>query len=213
MKPHERWWTDNWDTQRQKLHDWLTSSQEPSRGMIVQMVDAEYAANHPDGEYDQPISVLECGVGFYIDYERYWAARHYVQYHGLDVTPQIVEVGWSRGLTVWEGSIEAIPCQDNAFDVVYCRHVLEHLPTWHDALLEMLRVARDRVIVAFFLLDTENAADRIYYNTVDDVPNTYHNVYSRANISRWLDDYGYAHLWEPAGTDWVLAIEPASQTD
>lgn len=210
MKPHERWWSDNWETQAGKFHDWLASSQEPSRSLIVQIVDGLHAANqlYDDLTDDEkkPISVLECGVGCYIDYERYWAARQYVEYHGLDVTPQIVELGWSRGITVWEGSIEAIPCPDNAFDVVYCRHVLEHLPSWEDALLEMLKVARDRVIVAFFLLDLDAEADRIYYDTVPEVPATYHNVYSRANISRWLDDRGYAYAWALAGTDWVLEI-------
>ena len=38
--------------------------------------------------------------------------------------------------------------EDDSFDIVFCRHVLHHIPQVHDALAEMKRVARKLVVLA-----------------------------------------------------------------
>jgi len=198
MKVHERWWHNNWETRQGDLDGWLRESDPTSRSAIVQITDRL-------GPTD-PISVLECGPGLFYDYRWHWSKRPAVSYTGLDVTPQIVEHGRSLGLTMALGSIEEIPFPEDSFDLVYCRHVLEHLPSYRNAIVSMLRASRQAVTVAFFRLDPNAITDQVAYNTVADVPDTFHNTYSKAAVSAWLDSLGVEYEWEQTASDWVLTI-------
>jgi SAM-dependent methyltransferase len=91
-------------------------------------------------------SVLDAGAG------RGWlarrlAARGDVHVHAIDihVDPALREaepgIGWV------EGSVEALPFPDGAFDTVICAHTLEHVQDLPKALAELRRVARQRLIV------------------------------------------------------------------
>lgn len=51
------------------------------------------------------------------------------------------------GVTFEEASAEALPYDDNSFDVVVCTHTLEHVQNLPLALSELRRVARDHIII------------------------------------------------------------------
>ena len=51
------------------------------------------------------------------------------------------------GLRFEQGSVESLPYADGAFDTVVSTHTLEHVQRIHDALAELRRVARRRLIV------------------------------------------------------------------
>lgn len=179
MKPHESWWERNLDTRMGDFGEWLTQSDASSRDFLYNFVSASPRMR----------TVLECGPGLFIDWDRFFsvdAVQRQTQYRALDVTPRLVQLGRQKGVKVDEGSIEAIPYNDGAFDLVYCRHVLEHLPTYKTAITEMMRVANDAVICIFWKMDTEGPTDHIEYNTVEDVPNVYHNTYSQKAITDWV---------------------------
>jgi ubiquinone/menaquinone biosynthesis C-methylase UbiE len=50
--------------------------------------------------------------------------------------------GSTAGLRIVKGEAEALPFEDNAFDVVYCSHVLEHVKDEIESLREMKRVLK-----------------------------------------------------------------------
>lgn len=185
MKPHERWWQDHLDTRMGDFGTWLHNSDTTSRDGLYRFVES-----------NKTRTVLECGSGLCIDYQRFFAHQNpkAVRYDAIDVTPRLVTLGRSLGANVREASIEAIPAKDGAYEMVYCRHVLEHLPGYEAALTEMLRVA-SRFAIAILWRTRPTGEDTIEYNTVHDVPNTYHNTYSEERISAWLTAQGIEHHW------------------
>lgn len=210
MLPHETWWQDNPERDAQ-LRTWLAESGE-DRAFIGALADERGIT-----------SVLECGPGLYLDYDRVWSARPGIAYRAVDVTPRFVDAGKARGLDVAEGSIEAIPWPDAGVELAYCRDVLEHLPHYRTALGELLRVSSRYVAVRFFRLAPSAQADVIAFDTVADVRGLHHNTYAQAGIEAFLrlrgvsvwqwTDY-HAHAAEPSlGSCWlVVEVQPRPVT-
>ncbi len=203
MKSHERWWQDNLPARSEEFASWLRDSDRSSREAVGALAQSIWSGNVRDR-----VRVLECGPGIYIDAETIWSVLPYVDYRAIDVTPRIVELGRSKGYGVVEGSVESIPYLSNEFDLVYCRHVLEHLPHYRQALLNMCNVAAKRAAAVFWRLDTEAEEDRILYNTVADVPDTFHNMYSQKAITAFLHSMGIEHQWQRCQADWLLIMTP-----
>lgn len=51
------------------------------------------------------------------------------------------------GYTFISGSLDALPFPDKHFDTVICTHVLEHVPNMDAAVLELLRVTKNRLLI------------------------------------------------------------------
>jgi malonyl-CoA O-methyltransferase len=115
-----------------------------------------------------------------------WADRPHIAYQAVDVTPRFVAAGVARGLSVVEGSIEALPLESRAVDLAYCRDVVEHLPHFAPALDELLRVARVIVAVRFFRLSPSAQVNVIAFDTVNGVRGLHHNTYAQASIEAHL---------------------------
>lgn len=201
MKYYERWWQENYTTRGDDLRSWLFGSDTSSRAAVAEIADTLAT------EGRNRLTVLECGPGVYVDPDTIWRNRLKVRYAAIDVTPAIVQDGLARGYLVSLGSVEAIPYPARSFDLVYCRHVLEHLPSYRQAIAEMLRVAELVAVAVFWRLDTEAETDVILWNTVEDVPDTFHNMYSQKAISAYLDGLGVAYTWRQTAQDWVLIMD------
>lgn len=87
---------------------------------------------------------------------------------------------------------------DKSFDVVFMRHILEHLPTFQRGLSEALRVAKKEVIVVFF----NKPADKEEIRTVFDDGVVYTNIYSTKDIEKFLEDYTYR--WEDVNLQEII---------
>jgi ubiquinone/menaquinone biosynthesis C-methylase UbiE len=59
-----------------------------------------------------------------------------------------------------KGSVYKLPFPDNAFDIVSCHHVIEHLRELPDAIKELKRVARKQLVIV-------TPRQRYYYYTMD----------------------------------------------
>jgi ubiquinone/menaquinone biosynthesis C-methylase UbiE len=84
-----------------------------------------------------------CGAG----YAMRKAAELGCDCYGVDPDPGGHGVGRydaqsTSGLRIVKGEAEALPFEDNAFDVVYCSHVLEHVKDELQSLKEMKRVLK-----------------------------------------------------------------------
>ncbi len=198
MKYYEGWWEANHVTRGNDLARWLWESDRSSREAVGAIADRLCRDR---------LTVLECGPGVYVDAEMIWQDRPEVAYQAIDVTPAIVAAGTAKGFAVQLGSVEAIPLPDRSVDLVYCRHVLEHLPSYRQALTEMMRVASSVAVAVLWRLDVEAEADVILWNTVEDVPDTFHNMYAQRAISAWLDGLGVPYTWERTRQDWVLTMD------
>lgn len=104
-------------------------------------------------------TVLDCGAGLGLDYISMTNNKG-ITYSGIEPSAPMIDAAnrilFSYGhggddLPIIQGSILDIPYPDANFDFVYCRHVLEHLSRFEEALHEMIRVALLEVAVVFFM--------------------------------------------------------------
>lgn len=194
LRPHERWWEDHADTGG-TFRQWLDESDPWSRREVIRIAETLEAQ-----------SVLEVGPGLFHDFETCWRSHPWMHYTALEMTPKLVDHGRALGAKVAYGNITAIPYPHGAFDVAYCRHVLEHLdPDEIDhALTELVRVAYRAAVVVLFR--TTDAADHEPIQDTTAAPGTWCNAISPDALSVWAVEHGLTPRWTTAGRDWVLTL-------
>ena len=145
-------------------------------------------------------NILDCGAGLCAEY--YGFGDYDIEYSAIDSSRKFVKRGQKEGINITECDINDIEFRDGKFDVCYCRHVLEHLEYYENALNEMIRVAKREVLVIFFLPPTMND-DRIVV-----IDNLNHNVYDRGKMIDFI--YGNpkveSHFFEGMGNESLLHI-------
>ena len=131
------------------LQNWLGGVDAASRVRLRERVaECQY-------EY-----VLDCGAGLGLDYIQMKNLSHDVAWKGIEPSKEMRRAAqtivrdqfqMNEKIPIRPGSIEDIPYPDSGMDLVYARHILEHLPKIEQPLNEMIRVARLEVIVVFFM--------------------------------------------------------------
>jgi ubiquinone/menaquinone biosynthesis C-methylase UbiE len=169
LKEHEQWWTLNED-KFETFDGWLGDFDACSRVQARKHINLLGYRN-----------VLDVPCGTCTEYFGYQKDNMAVAYTGLDITHYLVERAQQMGVTAVEGSIEKIPFQDSSFELVYARHILEHLDYYELAVSECIRVAEKEALVVFFIPPVENEADTISYAIIDDA-GLYHNIYNKEKL-------------------------------
>lgn len=109
-------------------------------------------------------SVLDVGCGPAIDR---WMDTG-IAWHGVDGSYVLSDHNFDRGITIDQAPAHCLPYGPKTYDLVYSRHVWEHLPHYLPALQEACRVARRGVLVTFFRppgsVNRQNITDGAYYN-------------------------------------------------
>lgn len=184
---NENWWESNLDG-RHKLADgrnleietfaeWMGEVDAPDRKLARSLIMG--------GE--ENVSVLDIGCGTCPEYTGLSAEySDKFNYTGVDYTDKIVKHNIDKGLNVFQGDVRNLNLTDKSFDVVHCRHVLEHLDDFTLALGEMIRVAKKRVVVPFFIGPNNTNQNVINYDTYMSVEKIYNNNYSRVKIEQFL---------------------------
>ncbi len=102
----------------------------------------------------------------------------------MDITPKLVDSAQAQGINVQCGSIEQIPMYDASVDVCYARHILEHLDYYHNALPELVRVAKKEVVIVFFI-KPGNKPDTIDCSDCNGFL-LYHNYYNQEKLENYI---------------------------
>jgi hypothetical protein len=194
-QPHEMWWSHHIQARGitgSTFAGWLSQSDPHSRRAVFQQVETLGAR-----------SVLEFGPGTFLDYQTYWRAHPWIGYRAVELTPELVAYGQGLGAQVAQGSIASLDHYGQA-DMAYCRHVLEHLPGYHNALETLLAHARRAVVVVFFQLGEGDQDSIVVDQTL--AHGTYCNVYSRERLEAWLTARGLRYSWARPATDHILTI-------
>ena len=105
------------------------------------------------------------------------------------------------GINCEQSSVENIIYPDSSFELVYCRHVMEHLDYYALALEEMIRVSSKHICIIFWLLNDNE--DIINYN--GDLK-LYHNNYSKTKIENLLIEKNLSFEWFNSNNDKLLFI-------
>lgn len=90
-----------------------------------------------------------------------------------------------------QGSVTKLPFADNQFDVVICTHTIEHILPLGQAIKELLRITRRRLIIV-------TPCQRYFYYTLDGHVNFFRQ---RWELLRWLPLEKYA--CRKLDMDWV----------
>jgi ubiquinone/menaquinone biosynthesis C-methylase UbiE len=117
----------------------------------------------------------------------------------VDINQDLVNLALDKGFVASQASITAIPYADEAFNIVHCSHVIEHLgyPSVTQALDELLRITKKGGVV---IIRSPLIINHRFFNDIDHVrpypPNailSYFSykkqqkisTYNVAEISRW----------------------------
>ncbi|MFZ2152141.1 MAG: methyltransferase domain-containing protein [Minisyncoccia bacterium] len=73
-----------------------------------------------------------------------------IAWHGCDASKLLVEYNAARHVEVDLSGAEQLPYYKETYDLVYSRHLWEHLPHYSGALKEACRVAKQAVMIVFF---------------------------------------------------------------
>ena len=124
-----------------------------------------------------------------------------IQYSSIDITKKIVDSAKKMGINCEQSSVENIIYPDSSFELVYCRHVMEHLDYYTLALEEMIRVSNKHICIIFWLLNDND--DIINYNGNLKL---YHNNYSKTKIENLLIEKNLSFEWLNSNNDKLLFI-------
>ena len=129
----------------------------------------------------QPESVLDVGCGEGFTLQKLKDRGIGKKLEGIEYLDRAIEIGNKihPDLTLKQGNIYELPYKDNAFDVVLCTEVLEHLEEPEKALKELKRVAKHYCVISvpnepWFMLG---------------------NFLRGKNVSRWGNDIEHIQHW------------------
>lgn len=129
-------------------------------------------------------SMLDVGCGACPEYFGFKQNRHEIDYRGVDVTPRILDYALLKKLPVSFGHAEDLPCADSSFDIVYARHLFEHLKYYKKALAQMIRIAKQEVLIVFFLAPND-AQDNLDYKLQDKTA-LFNNRYNKQKLEQYV---------------------------
>lgn len=192
IKPHLQWWEDNLSIpeRHKEFSGWLEDSDMSSRTELFNLIELKKINN-----------VLEIGPGIFTDYNIFFSKKENIQYSSIDITKKIVDSAKKMGINCEQSSVENIIYPDSSFELVYCRHVMEHLDYYTLALEEMIRVSNKHICIIFWLLNDND--DIINYN--GDLK-LYHNNYSKTKIENLLIEKNLSFEWLNSNNDKLLFI-------
>jgi ubiquinone/menaquinone biosynthesis C-methylase UbiE len=168
----QTWWDNNLNN-TQKFNEylgWLGDKESDSRVFILD--------NIKELEIK---SIADFGCGPCVDYFSLKEDGYEFDYLGIDSCLHLKEYNESRGVPFLNSAVEKTNIEDNSYELSYSRHLLEHLPTYKDALSEMIRVASKYVAHIFFIKPTDE--EKINYWEEE---NLYHNHYTKSSIENYL---------------------------
>ncbi|HLT30643.1 MAG TPA: class I SAM-dependent methyltransferase [Myxococcaceae bacterium] len=133
-----------------------------------------------------------CSVGYMIAA----AEKLGMQGAGTDISHDAVAAARSRGLDARHGELEAIPFDDQSFDLVSLRHVLEHTAYPERALAEVRRVLRPGGLALIAVPDLhywKGDRQRMTYRYFrpDDLGRQHYVYYSELSLERLLEQHGF----------------------
>jgi ubiquinone/menaquinone biosynthesis C-methylase UbiE len=173
-------------------NDWWET--EYAHGDIsIHMTGGAQGKDHPSRKWliehiPEGAKVLDVGCCNALMLQTFMDANKKIDYTGVDRLPEFVE--WCKEhypeAHFQRSDAEDLrDFEDNSFDYVTSRHVIEHLPHYSQHIIEMYRVANKEVIIIPFLIFTGHDGDIIQYGMHKE-GGSWYNRYSKNGIEVFL---------------------------
>jgi len=143
-------------------------------------------------------SIIDIGCGLCDTYYGYKNENYDIEYTGVDNCKYFISNAIKNKIKIINSDINDMSIiESNSYDVVYGRHILEHMPTFEMVMNEMIRIARKEIIIIFFIKPSTKQ-EIIYDETLD----LYHNIYSRKEIEDTIKDFDFR--WNDVNNDEII---------
>ncbi len=144
-------------------------------------------------------TVLDAACGTAINWETFKDMGVECDYTGMDRTEKMIvdaERRYGDEITTKIGYVQGLPFEDDSFDVVIMRHIMEHLPPgdMEEAIAEGIRVASNTFLISFFLPPDAREEHDIQENPSNDGRDGcthFWNTYSHRRLMEFLNGFGY----------------------
>ena len=143
-------------------------------------------------------SVLDVGCGVAVNYETILHLKKECDYKGIDSSAPAIEMAKKA---YPKASFEVVNAcgildhfKESRFDVVFVRHVLEHLPDFEEAMLQAASVSKRIAIFTFFLSPRNLPLGIRKLNPRIDPP-FFTYIYSHGAIRKCLNRNKLSYLW------------------
>lgn len=167
------WWNKNVESRVDDFKKWLEDDKA---------LDTKYCREYIINKKYK--SILDCGSGFCVNYYAFKDDKYEIKYTGVDSCDYLVDLNKQNGIEVLRANVEKpLPIEDCSYDIVYTRSVLEHLPHYATFVNEMIRVAKNEVIIIFFITPTDKEDDCDNYWPEEDL---YHNHYNLTKLENFI---------------------------
>jgi histo-blood group ABO system transferase len=177
------YWNKNMcDTMMPQFVEWVKDYTAESKVYIRNLVkDAGYK------------TVLDVAAGLCDQYHGYKVDGIDVEYTAMDNCKYFIDKAKEQNIPIIDASIHSdVQVPDNTYDIVTARHIIEHLPNFRLGIDQMIRMAKQQVVIIFFIKPTDS--EKIRYTENNDM---YHNIYKRQDIDNYLDaKCTVSHNWE-----------------
>ena len=118
---------------------------------------------------------------------------------GVDASREMLSVARARaadaGLAIEfsDGDVHALPFPDRAFDAVVCLRMLMHVPDWRQALSELCRVTRRRLVFDYPALASAAALQALWRRAALSMGRKVeaYRVFRAADVARALKSHGF----------------------
>lgn len=177
------WWDKNLPHRMDEFLGWLGGAGAPSRVKARKLIRER-----------KPKRLLEVACGPAVEAEE-WTD---ITWRGIDSCQFLVDWAIGKERDVILGDAEALPFGDGEFDVVYSRHLWEHLPSFRKALHEALRVAKRTAVHVFFR--PPGGEERL-----GKVDGWHENIYKRSDVEAELE--GLTYSWNQIDNEVILVID------
>jgi len=136
----------------------------------------------------KPTSLIEIGTGGGQDYSMFKKHLPDCNYTGVDVSAGIISELKTRypEINMVEANFyDGLSFKDGSFDIVYARHILEHCPEYKKPIKEMLRLAKNAIVVTMYkTFVNQRSVAQEYYGGRNE------NRYDRVLFIKFLNSLG-----------------------
>ena len=181
------WWDDN--ISKEQMLEWVGDYNAKTKKIAREHIKSQGYK-----------SILDCGAGLCSEYDGYKNDGYDIKYEAIDMCDKFIAMAASRGIDIKLSSIENMSFDDASFDVVYVRHVLEHLSTAYNAMSESIRVAKKEVLIIFFVKPHDTYEIKRMGHGIP------HNIYSKQEIEERLSTFPRVDriVWEEVDKNEII---------
>jgi ubiquinone/menaquinone biosynthesis C-methylase UbiE len=166
------WWNKNVEARIGDFKSWIGDYNKDTK-----IYCRNYVANK---KYK---TIIDCGCGVATEYYGYKSDKYEINYTGLDSCKYLIDLNINQGINMIYAELEKpLPIEDNLYDCVYCREVIEHLPYYEKTINSFIRIAKKEIIIVWFL-KPHLSPDKFNYWYQEDL---YHNQYNIEELEKFI---------------------------